>query len=150
MPAIPSKPSDLVETARAVAFPWLCDSMGHLATQHYVAIFDVASYHFLGQIAPSVRALATQGRGWADVRHEIDYRGEVYAGELLTVRTRLVRRGRTSVKYQHEMTGDDGSVRAEMLVVTVHFDLKKRVTLPLPALTTAPRRVRRTPKLASK
>jgi len=37
------------ETARVhfgVAHPWLCDSMGHLTSRHYVAMFDDASYHF--------------------------------------------------------------------------------------------------------
>jgi len=119
--------------------------MGHLATQHYMAIFDVASFHFLARMGPGVRYFAIRGLGWADVRHEIDYRQEVRAGELLTVRTGLVRRGRTSVQYRHVMTGEDGSVRAEMRAVSVHFDLKRRVALPLPEVSSLRRRLRQIP-----
>jgi len=110
-----------------------------------MGIFDIASYHFLSRIGPGIRELAMRGRGWADVRHEIDYRREVHAGELLTVRTALVRRGRTSVQYHHVMTGEDGSVRAEMRAVTVHFDLKRRIALPLPKAPPVRPQVRRIP-----
>ena len=31
-----------LETYRGVAYPWLCDSMGHMNTQFYAAMYDSA------------------------------------------------------------------------------------------------------------
>ena len=41
-----------VETYRGVAYPWHCDSMGHMNTQFYSALYDGASFHFLSMLAP--------------------------------------------------------------------------------------------------
>ena len=41
-----------VETWRSVAYPWNCDSLGHMNTQFYAAAYDGASVHFLMRIAP--------------------------------------------------------------------------------------------------
>ena len=41
-----------VETYRGVAYPWNCDSMGHMNTQFYAALYDGASFHFLSMLAP--------------------------------------------------------------------------------------------------
>lgn len=126
------------ETFRGVAFPWLCDAMGHLATQHYMAMFDVASFHFLAMIGPPLAELTAAHLGWADVHHEVHYRREIRAGELLVIRSSLLSVGDTSVHYRHTMTGEDGSTRAVLDAVSVHFDLKSRTKLKLPELRTLP------------
>jgi acyl-CoA thioesterase FadM len=71
-----------IETARSVVYPWLCDSMGHLATQHYMRVFDDATYHLLGRLGYSLHDSAKTRRGWADVSHSIKYRRELLAGDL--------------------------------------------------------------------
>ena len=39
----------LIETYRGVAYPWHCNSMGHMNTQFYAALYDGASFtSFLG------------------------------------------------------------------------------------------------------
>lgn len=126
------------ETYRGVAFPWLCDAMGHLATQHFMAMFDIASYQFLAMVGPPMSDLATQRKGWADVRHEVDYRREVRAGEVLTIRSSLVSVGNTSLRYRHTMVGEDQGIRAVLEAVTVHFDLTSRAKCKLPRLRIAP------------
>ncbi len=88
-----------VETYRGVAYPWHCDSMGHMNTQFYSALYDGASFHFLSLLAP-YNELQKAGMGWADVRQLIEYKHEVPAGALLLVRTTLKRIGNKSVEYR--------------------------------------------------
>ncbi|MFA7588169.1 MAG: hypothetical protein WCY11_18600 [Novosphingobium sp.] len=42
-------------TGRAVVYPWLCDVMGHLATQNYMRFYDDALFHILSMFGPVVR-----------------------------------------------------------------------------------------------
>ncbi|QKC97189.1 acyl-CoA thioesterase [Mesorhizobium sp. NZP2298] len=114
-----------------VAHPWMCDVMGHMNVRHYAAMFDDASFQLLGHIAgkDSSQASAT---GWADVRTEIDYRHETKAGSLLTIRSHVVKIGRTSVTFEQVMSGSlDGIVHASSRTTSVHFDLAARASVAL-------------------
>lgn len=120
-----------VETGRAVAHPWLCDQMGHLNTRHYAAIFDDASFHFLGRIAPRAEQAAAR-RGWADVRVTIEFKHEVAMGSVLVVRSALARLGTKSLTYRQELHDPEaGTLHATAEAVTVLFDLERRVAVPL-------------------
>jgi len=113
-----------IETYVGVVHPWMCDTMGHLNVRHYVAMFDDASFQLLGRVADP-RAMPTLG--WADVRMEIDYLHETAVGTLVTVRTMVVKVGRSSLTYLHEMRDTlDGVLHARMRTVTVRFDLQAR------------------------
>ena len=123
-----------VETFRAVAYPWLCDSMGHMNTQHYCAVFDGATFHYLSRFA-GPRALKAIGRGWVDAKQTLEYRHEILAGDLLIVRTAIIRVGRSSLHFHHAMHDvEDGGLRATSEHVVVHFDLVNRVSAALPVI----------------
>ena len=114
-----------------VAHPWMCDVMGHMNVRHYAAMFDDASFQLLGHIAAQDgnQAAAT---GWADVRTEIDYRHETRAGSLITIRSHVVKIGRTSVTFEQVMSGSlDGIVRASSRTTSVRFDLVARASVAL-------------------
>ena len=120
-----------IETWRGMAHPWNCDSMGHMNTRFYAAIYDDASFHFLARLAPS-RAQKESGLGWADVRQLIEYKQEVESGALLVVRTVLKRLGRTSVEYRHELRDAESDLlHSTSEQVTVRFDLAARKAVPL-------------------
>ncbi|RUT34832.1 acyl-CoA thioesterase [Arsenicitalea aurantiaca] len=121
-----------VTTFAGVAHPFMCDVTGHMSARHYMAMFDDATLAILGMIGDRESALAAR-TGWADVRCEIDYRQEVEPGSLITIQSRVVRLGRSSVTLGHEMIGSiDRLARAQALVVTVHFDLVARQAIPMP------------------
>ena len=82
-----------VVTFLGVVHPWMCDQMGHLNVRHYAAMFDDASFQFLGRICPS-EVNREAGLGWADVRCEIDYKHETPVGTLLTITSEVVRVGK--------------------------------------------------------
>ena len=120
-----------VETYRGVAYPWNCDSMGHLNTQFYAALYDGASFHFLSMLAP-YNELKEGGLGWADVRQTIEYKHEVRAGSLLVVRTNLRRLGNKSVEYLHKITNaETGVLHSTSTQITVLFDLYLRAAAAL-------------------
>ena len=120
-----------IETWRGMAHPWNCDTMGHMNTRFYAAIYDDASFHFLARLAPS-RVQKESGLGWADVRQLIEYKQEVESGALLLVRTVLKRLGRTSVEYRHELRDAESDLlHSTSEQVTVRFDLVARKAAPL-------------------
>jgi acyl-CoA thioester hydrolase len=124
-----------IETCRTVVYPWLCDFNRHFATQNYMAVFDDATAHLLGHLGYLPRDIPRTNLGFADVRHEISYKKELLAGDLLLTKSSVVRVGTKSFTYRHRLIrlGDDEAESAEMIGVAVHFDLKRRVAIELPA-----------------
>jgi acyl-CoA thioester hydrolase len=122
-----------VETFRGVAYPWLCDAMGHMNTQFYATLYDGAAFHFLAMIAPSAE-LAPRRLGWADVRQTTEYEQEVRGGSLLVITTQLLKLGTSSTTYLHEMrNAETGELHSTSELVTVLFDLDVRRAAPLDA-----------------
>ena len=119
---------------QAVAHPWQCDIMGHLTTRFYMAMFDDASYGYLHRLFGWNGARDPDKRlGWVDVKHTIEYRNEVSAGDLLEVRARLKKIGGKSMTVHYDMVklaGDE--VAASLDGVMVLFDLEKRRALTIP------------------
>ncbi len=114
-----------------VAHPWMCDVMGHLNVRHYAAMFDDASFQLLGHIAAEATHPGARV-GWADVRTEIDYKDEIEAGSLLTIRSHVVKMGRSSVTFEQVMSGSlDGIVHAICRTTSVRFDLSARASVAL-------------------
>lgn len=116
-----------------VVHPWLCDAMGHLTTRHYMGMFDDASYHLLralfGYSGPTG---AFENKGWADVKHVLEYQGELGAGTLVEVRGELVKLGGKSLTARFEMVNlATNEVAATMEAVTAFFDLAARKAIPI-------------------
>jgi acyl-CoA thioester hydrolase len=124
-----------IETARSVVYPWLCDSMGHLATQHYMKVFDDATYHLLGRLGYSLQDSAKTRRGWADVSHSIEYRRELLAGDLVIALSCVQRLGNKSLTYRSRLVcpRKPDEECAVLTGVMVHFDLEHRTAIELPA-----------------
>lgn len=122
----------LRETYRGVVYPWLCDAMGHLTTRHYMAMFDDAGWHLMLHLGCSAKAMKRERRGWADVKHEIEYLREIRDGELLVVRSMPVRVGTKSLVCRHEMReAEDEELCATLTATTVRFHLDERKAIPL-------------------
>lgn len=114
-----------------VAHPWMCDAMGHMNVRYYMAMFDDASFQLLGRLTGVEK---DKSLGWADVRHEIEYKHETAAGTLVTIRSHVTRIGRTSVTYRHILTGSlEGELHAEATTTSVRFDLTARKAIELDA-----------------
>ncbi|AGH46409.1 acyl-CoA thioesterase [Paraglaciecola psychrophila] len=118
---------------KGVCHPWLCDSMGHMTTRHYMAMFDDASYHFLNRVFGwSGTDSQNNNIGWADVKHTIEYLLEVRSGQLLDVTGILIRVGGKSITVSYEMreTGSNKIV-ATLNSISVLFDTDAREAITL-------------------
>ena len=120
------------ETFRGVAHPWLCDAFGHLNTRHHMALFDDAGFHFLHMLAKAGGTADDPRLGWADVSLRTTLSDEAPLGALVVIRTQLLKLGRSSVTYLHEMrSADDDRLHSACECVTVRFDLEARKSAPL-------------------
>jgi len=118
---------------KGVVHPWLCDAMGHLTTRHYMALFDDASLHLLAEATGwQADSDEWQGRGWADVHHEINYKNELQVGTLLEITGGITTIGNSSLTacytMRHKATQ---AIAATMNAKTVFFDLTVRRSISL-------------------
>ncbi|GAB2525704.1 acyl-CoA thioesterase [Microbulbifer agarilyticus] len=118
---------------RGVVHPDLCDVMGHMTTRHYIAMFDDASYHLLYRVFGWSAAQAKlEKKGWADVKHVVEYLAEVAEGDLLEIRAQLTKLGRKSIAVRYEMINVATSeLAASMESTSVYFDLASRKAIEI-------------------
>jgi acyl-CoA thioester hydrolase len=78
--------------------------------------------------------MQSEKRGVAGVEQRIEYKRELRAGDVITVRSAVDEVKEKVVRLTHVMTNDDtGEVAAIMHLVAVYFDTEARKSLPLPA-----------------
>ena len=117
---------------QAVAHPWQCDIFDHLTTRFYMAMFDDSSYCFIHHLL-GWNGARNGGLGWVDVKHTIEYKHEVSAGDLLEVRAKLTKLGGKSLTVSYEMVRlVSGETAATLEAVMVLFDLDKRCAVSIP------------------
>ena len=114
-----------------VAHQWLCDSMGHLNTRHYVAMFDDAGMHFLLQLGYNWSVSKQLEIGWVDAKNIIEYKLEVSAGALISIYSGIRHIGNKSLTLYHEMRDSEAQgLHATMEATLVCFNLKTRKAMP--------------------
>ena len=118
---------------KGVSHPALCDIIGHMTTRHYIAMFDDGSYLFIYKVLSWTGEVAkTESKGWADVRHIIDYQAEVAAGDLAEITAKLVKVGNKSITVAYKMENlSKGQLAATLQSTGVYFDLLARVAIPI-------------------
>ncbi|PZQ94943.1 MAG: acyl-CoA thioesterase [Cereibacter sphaeroides] len=127
-----------IECGFAVAHPWLCDGMGHLSTRHYLGMFDDASYQLFAMLGYDAAAATTEGWGWADVRHELEYRHEIHPGAVLRITGEVRALGRSSITAGFSLIDrSEDRLCAVLTARTVCFDLHARKSRPLPTAIVA-------------
>jgi acyl-CoA thioester hydrolase len=125
--------SELPITYRGTVYPWHCDHMGHMNVMWYVGKFDEATWQLLSLVGLSRSRLEKEGSGMAAVEQHIEYKRELRAGDLITIRSRVLEVKEKAIRFQHEMTNDETrELAATTILVGVHFDLTARKARPLP------------------
>jgi acyl-CoA thioester hydrolase len=124
---------ELPITYRGTVYPWHCDHMGHMNVMWYVGKFDEATWQFLLNIGLSRSRLSKEGAGMAAVEQHIEYKRELQAGDLITIRSVVLEVKDKSIRFRHEMTNDEsGKLAARTVLVGVHLDLTARKARSLP------------------
>jgi len=121
-------------TYRGTVYPWHCDHMGHMNVMWYVAKFDEATWHLMASIGLTSARLRKESLGMVAVEQRLEYKRELLAGDLVTVRSSVQEPREKSLLLVHEMTNQDtGEVAARTVITGVCIDTTTRKARPLPA-----------------
>jgi acyl-CoA thioester hydrolase len=120
-------------TYRGAVYPAHCDHMGHMNVASYVAKFDEATWQLLSAIGLNRSRLRDEKIGMAGVEQHIEYKRELFAGDVVTVRSTVLEVRDKVLRFAHEMKKDDtGEVAATMVVIAVHLDTVSRKARAFP------------------
>jgi acyl-CoA thioester hydrolase len=128
--------NDLVVTYHGAVYPWQCDHMGHMNVMWYVGKFDEASWQLLAQLGLTRSRFSKEGRGAVASEQHTEYRRELHAGDLITIRSRVLEVNEETLRITHEMTNDEtGELAAVTVIVGLHIihDVLLRKSCPFPS-----------------
>ena len=121
-------------TYRGTVYPSQCDHMGHMNVMWYVGKFDEASWQLLSTLGLTPERFRREGVGVAAVEQHIEYKRELYAGDVVTIRSSVLEVREKSIRVLHEMTNDGtGEIAAVTTLVGVHLDTTLRRARALPS-----------------
>ena len=121
-------------TYRGTVYPWHCDHVGHMNVMWYVGKFDEATWNFFFRLGVTPTYLRENKRGMAAVDQHIEYKRELHAGDVVTVRSTLLELAGKKVRFRHEMVNDaTGEVSAVTTLIAVHLDAEARKACAFPA-----------------
>jgi acyl-CoA thioester hydrolase len=123
-----------VETCRGAVYPSQCDHMGHMNVASYVAKFDEATWQLFAAIGLTPSRLRNENVGMAGVEQHIEYRRELFPGDVIAVSSMVVEVRDKAIRFAHDMTNaETGELAARMVVVAVHLDRASRKARSFPA-----------------
>ena len=137
---------DQAITYRGAVYPWHCDHVGHMNVMWYVGKFDEATWSLFHRMGITPAYLRDSGRGMAAVDQHIEYKRELRAGDVVTVRSRVLELHERKIRFRHEMRNDEtGEVAAVTTLLGLHMDTHARKSCPFPAELLARARTLATP-----
>jgi acyl-CoA thioester hydrolase len=120
-------------TYRGSVSQWQCDHMGHMNVMWYVAKFDEATWQLFAVLGLTGARLRAERIGMAGVEAHIEYKRELFPGDVVTVTSTLIEVKDKVLRFAHEMKRDDtGELAARTVLVAVHLDTVTRKARPLP------------------
>ena len=121
-------------TYRGTVYPWQCDHVGHMNIMWYVGKFDEANWNFFARLGLTPTYLRESGRGMAGVQQNISYKRELFAGDIVEVRSSLLELRDKSIRFLHEMrNAETGEVAAICEITAVHLDREQHKSTPFPS-----------------
>jgi acyl-CoA thioester hydrolase len=119
--------SELPITYRGVVYPWQCDHMGHMNVMWYVGKFDEATWQLFASLGITRSSLRTENRAMAGVQQNTTYKRELYAGDVITVRSTILEVRQRAIRFLHTMTDDEtGEIAATTDLTGVCLDPQTR------------------------
>ncbi len=112
---------------RGVFYPRDLDIMGHVNVVSYLTHFDAATWSFFADVGITPDWIRGAGFALSAVRYDMQFKKELLAGDVVTIRSHFTRIGRSSLSYVHEMSnGATGEVVATAEVTGVLIDRQAR------------------------
>jgi acyl-CoA thioester hydrolase len=124
---------EAIVTYRGVVYPSQCDHMGHMNVMWYVGKFDEATWHLLALMGVTPTYMREARTGMAGVQQNITYKRELYAGDLIEIRSHLVSIAARKAVWFHEMrNAESDEVAAVCELTAVHISRETRRAVPFP------------------
>ena len=118
-------------TYRGAVYPWQCDHVGHMNIMWYVGKFDEANWNMFARLGLTPSYLRQSGRGMAGVQQNISYKRELFAGDIVEIRSRLLELREKSIRFLHEMrNAETGEIVATCELTAVHLDRQAHKSMP--------------------
>ena len=115
------------ETYRGIVHSWQCDFLGHMNVQFYVSKFDEASWHLIAKYGLTPEYFKTSQRSVAIVEQRIKYFRELNAGDLLVIRSKIVKAKTKSLHiFQRMINSQTNTIVAEEEIICVQIDTNTR------------------------
>jgi acyl-CoA thioester hydrolase len=126
--------SRALETARGTVAQWQVDHMGHVNVRAYGERFEEACWQLYAMLGIRPSRLRAGEIHMAAVQQDTAYRKELYAGDVVVVRTTLLEVRDKVIRFVHEMVnGETGDVAATSTFTVVCLDAAERRARPFPA-----------------
>jgi acyl-CoA thioester hydrolase len=107
--------------------------MGHMNVMWYVGKFDEATWQLFYAIGLTPSRLRKDSSGMAGVEQHIEYKRELYAGDVITISSTIMEVKEKSIRFVHEMKNDEtGLIAARTILVAVHLNTVTRKACPFP------------------
>ena len=95
--------------------------------------FDEADWNFFARLGVTPTYLRESGRGMAGVQQNISYKRELFAGDIVEVRSSLLEIREKSIRFLHEMrNAETGEIAATSEITAVHLHREEHKSIPLP------------------
>lgn len=103
-----------------------CDAFGHVNNASYLSYFEEARIDYWKAVVPDIPFT-----GMAIAHVTVDFTGQAYPGDVLTVRAAITELKRTSFWAAYEVTRGDQVVATGRLA-QVFFDYRSQQSTPMP------------------
>ena len=133
MPDTEITQQDLLTTYRGVIYPWHCDHIGHMNVMWYTGKFDEATWNLLSMAGITSAYMKDQQRGMAAVQNVTTYKKEVFAGDTISIYSRVLEVRERVMRFEHRMFVNNGDLAATTELTAVHLDLNTRKATPFAA-----------------
>ncbi|NQU58627.1 MAG: thioesterase family protein [Rhodospirillales bacterium] len=125
--------SELPLTYRGAVYPWHCDHVGHMNVMYYTGKFDEATWNLFALLGITRKFLTENGRGMAAIEQTTKYLRELHAGDIVTIRSRLLTLEGKKIRFVHEMVnGETGEMAATSELFGLHLDTQIRKSCLFP------------------
>src|SRR6478752_3046939 len=96
----------------------------------YVGKFYEANWNFFARLGVTPTYLRESGRGMAGVQQNISYKRELFAGDIVEVRSSLLEIREKSIRFLHEMRNAETAATSEITAVHLHREEHKSIPFP--------------------
>lgn len=120
-------------TYKGCVYPWQCDHVGHMNIMWYAGKFDEANWNLFAAVGITPSYMRRENRGMAAVQQNIAYKREALAGDIVEVKSRVLKLTDKAMQFVHEMMNAETTELVALCELTgVHMDRLARKAVGFP------------------